>query len=143
MWSHEQINLVTEFSLVDRQLLTMEPGAECEFCGERRADGRPLTGLEPFPPWNFAEKIKKGKDKNQLQTNETFWGEGGRCNTHIEVVANLGSTCGCLPCIEKRKDSFYVRQDQCPDVYIMVMFSKCQPYLDYSLNRCRPFFSSP
>lgn len=61
MRPHEQINLVTEFSVADRQLLTMEPGAECEFCGERRADGRPLTGLEPFPPWNFTEKIKKGK----------------------------------------------------------------------------------
>ncbi len=25
---------------------------ECEFWGERIAGGRPLTGLDPFPPWN-------------------------------------------------------------------------------------------
>lgn len=51
----QQMNLKlgAEFNVADRDLLTMEPGAECEFCGERRADGRPLTGLEPFPPWNY------------------------------------------------------------------------------------------
>lgn len=53
--------LVSEFKVADRDLLTMEPGAECEFCGERRADGRPLTGLEPFPPWNCGEHLNWGR----------------------------------------------------------------------------------
>lgn len=35
-------------------------------------DGRPLTGLEPFPPWNFAEggKIKKKVQAKNLYQNE-------------------------------------------------------------------------
>lgn len=37
--------------------LTIAPGAEWEFCGERRTGGRPLTGLDPFPPWNFRKEI--------------------------------------------------------------------------------------
>lgn len=55
------------------EILTIEPGAECEFCGERRADGRPLTGLEPFPPWNFAEEtnlkklVQNDKNRNMLE----------------------------------------------------------------------------
>lgn len=56
------------------QVLTSEPGAECEFCGERRADGRPLTGLEPFPPWNFAKKKSKLRNgESGSQTLQALW----------------------------------------------------------------------
>lgn len=29
---------------------------ECEFWGERITGGGPLTGLDPFPPWNYKMK---------------------------------------------------------------------------------------
>lgn len=32
-------------------------------------DGRPLTGLEPFPPWNFAEE-EKVQAKDLYQNDE-------------------------------------------------------------------------
>lgn len=30
----------------------------------------------------------------------TYWNDGSSCNTHIKVVADLGPTCGGLPCRE-------------------------------------------
>lgn len=36
---------------------TLDPGVEweCEFWGERMTGGRPLTGLDPLPPWNYTQ----------------------------------------------------------------------------------------
>ncbi len=56
-----------------RSALTIEPGAEWEFCGERRTRGSPLTGLDPFPPWNFRKEICSAFFNSTTQHSNRMW----------------------------------------------------------------------
>lgn len=56
-----------------RSALTIEPGAEWEFCGERRTRGSPLTGLDPFPPWNFRKEICSVFFNSTTQHSNRMW----------------------------------------------------------------------